>query len=187
MSQAEHSADRVAFTPEELIALARGDFEIFVELMFPVLHGGETLKHASYLDYVCYGYMKSLLISVLYVAWRLGVNPALRFICASYGDDVAHKFGRQTRQILQSPLYRAIFPGTILTKTAENFLETSQGGLRYATNVGGEIAGFRANCIILDDPMQPDDSHRAEAKQKLVDWYQGSSPSACWPKARFSS
>ena len=74
---------------------------------------------------------------------------------------------------MQSPLYNAIFPGTILTKTAENFLETSQGGLRYATNVGGEIAGFRANYIILDDPMQPDDSHRAEAKQKLVDWHEG--------------
>jgi phage terminase large subunit-like protein len=177
---------------EHLIALAREDFLVFVMLMFPILHGGEKLKHAPYIDYVCYelwrcgaphrrrvifnmppGYMKSMLISVLYVAWRLGVNPGLRFICASYGDDVAHKFGRQARQIMQSPLYRAIFPGTVLTKTAENFLETSQGGLRYATNVGGEIAGFRANCIILDDPMQPDDSHRAEAKQKLVDWYQG--------------
>ena len=177
---------------EHLIALAREDFFVFVMLMFPILHGGEKLKHAPYIDYVCYelwrcgaphrrrvifnmppGYMKSLLISVLYVAWRLGVNLGLRFICASYGDDVAHKFGRQTRQIMQSPLYRAIFPGTVLTKTAENFLETSQGGLRYATNVGGEIAGFRANYIILDDPMQPDDSHRAEAKQKLVDWYQG--------------
>ena len=59
MSRAEPSADRVAFTPEELFALARGDFEIFVELMFPVLHGGETLKHASYLDYVCYELWRS--------------------------------------------------------------------------------------------------------------------------------
>jgi hypothetical protein len=202
MSPTEQSADRVAFTPEELIALARGDFTIFVELMSPVLHGGETLKHVPYLDYVCYelwrsgaphrrgvifnmppGYMKSLLISVLYVAWRLGVNPGLRFICASYGDDVAHKFGRQTRQIMQSPLYRAIFPGTVLTKTAENFLETSQGA--YATRrmsaekspASERTALFLTIRCSRTTPIGPRQS------KSLLIGIKGSSPSACWPKA----
>ncbi len=192
MTQSEKPNEGSALTQEHLIALARGDFFVFVLLMFPLLHGGQLMKQAPYIEWVCYvltrcgvpqrrrvivnmppGYMKSLLISVLFVAWRLGVNPVQRFICASYGDDVAHKFGRQTRQIMQSPLYRTIFPRTVLTKGAEDFLETSAGGLRYATKVGGDIAGFRANCIILDDPMQPDDSSRAEQKEKLVDWYQG--------------
>jgi predicted phage terminase large subunit-like protein len=192
MSRNDAPTDRVVFSGEQLIAMAREDFAIFVELMFPVLHGGQLLKHAPYIDFVCAvlmrsglshrrrvivnmppGYMKSLLISVLFVAWRLGVSPGDRFICASYGDDVAHKFGRQTREVMQSPLYRAMFPGTALTKSAEDFLETTQGGMRYATKIGGDIAGFRANFIILDDPMQPDDSDRAVQKQKVVDWYQG--------------
>ena len=53
MSRSERSAEPLVFTPAELIALAREDFEIFVELMFPGLHGGERLKHAPYVDYVC--------------------------------------------------------------------------------------------------------------------------------------
>ena len=76
-------------------------------------------------------------------------------------------------KLWSSKTYGAIFPNTVLVKTAENNLETTAGGARFATNVGGDIAGFRADCIILDDPMQPDDAHRAEAKQKLVDWYGG--------------
>ena len=39
--------------------------------------------------------------------------------------------------------------------------------------MGSDIAGFRANFIIIDDPMQPDEAHNAAAKQKVVDWYDG--------------
>jgi hypothetical protein len=175
-----------------LIAQARTDFATFVELMFPILHNGKRLKYAPYIDFICClligsgqphrlrivvnmppGYMKSLLISVLFVAWSLGVNPGKKFICASYGDDLAHKLGRKTREVMQSPLYRTMFPDTVLTKTAEDRLETRQRGSRYATAVGSDIAGFRANCIIIDDPMQPDEAHNAHAKQKVMDWYIG--------------
>jgi predicted phage terminase large subunit-like protein len=192
MSQPQTSNERFGFSPEQLIALARTDFATFVELVFPILHDGKSIKYAPYIDFVCClmmgagqpsrlriivnmppGYMKSLLISVLFVAWRLGVSPGDKFICASYGDDVAHKFGRMTRAVMQSPLYRAMFPKTVLTKTAEDCLETSQGGCRYATAVGSDIAGFRANYILIDDPMQPDEAHNAAAKQKVVDWYDG--------------
>ena len=192
MSQPQTTNERFCFSLEQLIALARTDSAIFVELMFPILHDGQSIKYAPYIDFVCGlmmrsgrpkllriivnmppGYMKSMLISVLFVAWRLGVSPSDKFICASYGDDVAHKFGRMTRTVMQSPLYRTMFPGTVLAKTAEDCLETSQGGCRYATAVGSDIAGFRANFIIIDDPMQPDEAHNAAAKQKVVDWYDG--------------
>jgi hypothetical protein len=192
MSQPQTSDQPTTFPPELFIALARTDFATFVEFMFPILHNGKSMKYAPYIELVCGllmrsgqpdrlriivnmppGYMKSLLISVLFVAWRLGVNPGERFICASYGDDLAHKLARMTREAMQSPLYRAIFPDTVLNKTAEDFLETKQGGFRYATAVGSDIAGFRANSIILDDLMQPDEAHNAAAKQKVMDWYVG--------------
>ncbi len=192
MGQPQASEQSVGFSQAELIALARVNFAIFVELMFPILHNGQSIKYAPYIDYLCSflmrcgqpdrlriivnmppGYMKSLLISVLFVAFRLGVDPGERFICASYGDDLAHKLGRMTREVMQSPLYRTMFPGTVLTKVAEDFLETKQGGSRYATAVGSDIAGFRANYSIIDDPLQPDQAHNAAAKQKAVDWFIG--------------
>ncbi len=37
-------------TVQDLYALARVDFGVFVELAFPVLHPGKSLVHAPYLD-----------------------------------------------------------------------------------------------------------------------------------------
>ena len=81
----------------DLYALARCDFGTFVELAFPILHPGKKLVHAPYLDVLVAvmegcaagrkprvivnlppGYMKSMLISIMYVAWRLGVDPTAK-------------------------------------------------------------------------------------------------------------
>jgi predicted phage terminase large subunit-like protein len=180
------------FSEGELIALAREDFAVFVELAFPVLHDAKPLVHADYIDVIIDalvhsakggdrrlifnlppGFMKSMLISVLYTAWLLGTTPSAKIICASYGDDLAHKLSRMVRKLMLSSLYHSIFPWTKLTKTSEDLLETTRGGHRYATAVGSDITGFRADVIIMDDPMQPDESANEQAKQKLRDWYDG--------------
>ena len=158
----------------DLYSLARHDFGTFVELAFPILHPGKKLVHAPYLDVLVAlmedcaagleprvivnlppGFMKSMLISIMYVAWRLGVDPTLKFVCISYGDDLAHKHSASTRKLMQSPEYRAIFPGTVLDKKAEDWLTTTKGGYRYATAVGSDITGFRPTEIIVDDPIEP--------------------------------
>ena len=41
--------------------------------------------------------LKSFLVSVAWVAWMLGRNPNLEIICASYSEDLAHKFSRDCR------------------------------------------------------------------------------------------
>jgi hypothetical protein len=180
------------FSLTDLIALARIDFGTYVELMFPVLHQGAGLIHAPYIDLIVDalvrsrkggdlriiinlppGFMKSLLVSILYVSWRLGANPAEKIICISYGDDLAHHLSRKTRQLMLSQLYRMIFPGTILDKKAEDSITTTKGGQRYATAVGSDIAGFRADPIVIDDPMQPDEVASELAKETLLDWYYG--------------
>ena len=95
----------------DLYDLARCDFGTFVELAFPILHPGKKLVHAPYLDVLVAllegcaagrkdrvivnlppGYMKSMLISIMYVAWRLlGVDPTVKFVCISYGDDLCQQ------------------------------------------------------------------------------------------------
>ena len=104
---------------------------------------------------------------------RLGVNPAEKIICISYGDDLAHNLSRKTRQLMLSPLYRMTFPGTILDKKAEDSITTTKGGQRYATAVGSDIAGFRADLIVIDDPMQSDEVASELAKETLRTWYYG--------------
>lgn len=177
----------------DLYAVARRDFGTFVELAFPILHPGKKLAHARYLDVVVAvmegcaaglcprlivnlppGFMKSMLISIMYVAWRLGVDPTVKFVCISYGDDLANKHAASTRTLMQSPLYKAIFPGTVLDKKSEGWLTTTKGGYRYATAVGSDITGFRPTEIIVDDPIEPEEGSSELVKQRLRSWISSS-------------
>ena len=118
--------------------------------------------------------MKSILTSVLYPAWRLGRNPQSKFICISYGEPLAHDLSSRARTVMQSERYQKIFPDTVLEKEAVGYLRTTKGGARYTTAVGGDITGFGADEIIIDDPMEPDGALSETAKQKLRDWMNSS-------------
>jgi predicted phage terminase large subunit-like protein len=176
-----------------LATFARVDFWCFVELMFPILYPGQKLVYAGYLELIATllmrvgqrkfrnviinlppRHMKSALASILYPAWRLGCDPTVKFICISYGDDLAHDLSAQTRKVMRSPLYKLLFPGTILDKSAVDHIRTTMGGYRYATAVGSDITGFGADEIIIDDPVQPEDALSERVKHQLRDWVNSS-------------
>ena len=177
----------------QLAILARADFWTFVAMTFPVLYPNDKLVRADYLEYICYilmaaesgnltraifnlppRHMKSLLVSVLFPAWAIGRNPSAKFLCISYGDDLAHDHSASTRKVLQSLQYQLIFPKTILDKKAVDHIKTTAGDQRYATSVGSDIIGFGADFIIIDDPMQPDESTSETAKNRILSWVQNS-------------
>ena len=56
---------------------------------------------------------------------------------------------------MRSPLYKLIFPGTILDKSAVDHIRTTMGGYRYATAVGSDITGFGADEIIIEIQSSP--------------------------------
>ncbi len=173
----------------DLIPFARVDFGVFLVLLFPELHDGKAMIPAAYISLMVEalmvvregdervifnlppGHMKSLIVSVMYTAWLLGVDPSKRILGISYGEDLARQLSRLTRRVMTSHLYRLIFPRTILAKQSEDLLTTTKGGQRLATAVGGTIAGFRAEIAILDDPMQPAEIASEVKKQGLRDWY----------------
>ena len=115
-----------------------------------------------------------MMVSVFYVAWQLGCDPTAKFICASYGDDLAHHLSELTRRLMLSPLYQRIFPGTKLDKKAVDYIRTTKGGYRYATAVGSDITGFGADDIILDDLLQPDQAASESTKERVRSWVQSS-------------
>jgi predicted phage terminase large subunit-like protein len=185
--------DESAQKLEALIQLARTDLMCFVELVFDVLHPGDPLIYADYLGLLASllmrvergkyqrvivnmppRHMKSMMVSVFYVAWRLGRDPTAKFITISYGDDLAHDLSALTRTLMMSKKYRAIFPGTILDKKAVDYVRTTKGGYRYATSIGSDITGFGADEIIVDDPMQPDDAASEHVKERIRRWFDSS-------------
>jgi len=115
--------------------------------------------------------LKSHCVSISFPAWLLGHNPAEQIICASYGQDLADKLGRDTRTLMNSAMYQAIFPTRLGERqSVHDFFTTEMGG-RLATSVGGALTGRGANFIILDDPLKPDEAVSGTLRQKANDWY----------------
>jgi len=115
-------------------AIYKVSFGAFCYRAFEILNPGQTLVHNWHIDAVCYAIeqmvmgqsakrlilnqpprtLKSHIISVCLPAWMLGQNPSARIICASYSEDLARKFSRDCRALIESAFYRRVVPRTRL-------------------------------------------------------------------------
>lgn len=97
---------------------------------------------------------KSELASCSGPAWALGNFPFLRFILASYSDDLPLKFSRQIRAQLLDEEYHKIFPkGARLLRhdSAANSWSTVQGGGVKTASVTAGLLGHGCDVLVLDD------------------------------------
>lgn len=116
--------------------------------------------------------LKSICASVAFVAWVLGHDPTRRVVCASYGQDLAEKLGRDCLALMRSPWYQRIFATRLAAKRcAVNDFETTQQGGRMATSVGGVLTGRGGDLIIIDDPIKPDEAMSDVQRQTANDWF----------------
>jgi predicted phage terminase large subunit-like protein len=174
-----------------VLNLLRRDFLAFAAKAFNILNPGQELvptvgflAMAHKLGEVAQGKCrrliinvpprsgKSLLGSVALPSFVLGHDPTRRIICASYSGELAAKFARDTRTLMQHDVYGVLFPATVITgKNTETELETAHGGFRYATSVGGTLTGRGGNLIIIDDPQKPDQAMSAAASESVWQWF----------------
>ena len=96
---------------------------------------------------------KSETIAYLFVAWYLGHHPEHYIIMVTHTANLSASFGRKIRDLIDSPLYQQIFPGTRVAKdkTASDDWVTTKGGKYLAIGVGGNVAGYGAHLLIADD------------------------------------
>jgi predicted phage terminase large subunit-like protein len=118
--------------------------------------------------------LKSICVSVAYVAWLLGHDPTRRVIVVSYSNELAAELHRQFRMIIDAGWYRALFPAMRVARDTGTELVTTAGGSRYATSVGGTLTGRGADLIIVDDPLKADEVNSDLARKRVNDWYSGS-------------
>jgi predicted phage terminase large subunit-like protein len=118
--------------------------------------------------------LKSICVSVAYVAWLLGHDPTRRIIVASYSGNFASELHRQFRMVVSSPWYQALFPGTQWERETDAEMITTQGGSRFATSIGGTLTGRGADLIIIDDPLNASDAPSETSRKRVIDWYGGS-------------
>lgn len=117
---------------------------------------------------------KTKLASHMFAAWYLGRNPHNSIIVATYSEKFAWDHGRAVRDLIESPLYRQVFPKVRLKAGSASVdrLETEQGGVLFFLGRGSGATGRGADVILLDDPTKD----RAEAdsptvREKLWSWY----------------
>ena len=116
---------------------------------------------------------KSEFASYLMPAWFLGRNPKLKLIQATHNTELAVRFGRKVRDLINTPDYSAIFPKTGLKADdkAAGRWGTSAGGEYFAAGVGAAMTGRGADLLIIDDPHSEQDALSSSAFDNAFEWY----------------
>ena len=115
---------------------------------------------------------KSEFASYLLPSWMVGRNPKLKIIQTTHNAELAVRFGRKSKNLIDSDRYQKIFRTQLQEDSkAAGRWETSDGGEYFAAGVGGAITGRGADLLIIDDPHSEQDSLSKTAMESAYEWY----------------
>jgi predicted phage terminase large subunit-like protein len=161
------------------------DFLKFVKAVWPdFVEGDHHKKIADQFNRLAKGDINRLIInmpprhtksefaSYLLPAWMIGRNPKLKIIQTTHTAELAIRFGRKAKTLIDSEEYRKIFQTRLREDSqAAGRWETDQGGEYFAAGVGGAITGRGADLLIIDDPHSEQDALNPEALERAYEWY----------------
>ena len=170
--------------------LAQEKFLAFVNQVWPTfISGRHHARMAEAFERVANGTCKRLIInmpprhtksefaSYLLPAWFLGKFPHKKVIQASHTAELAVGFGRKVRNLVDTDVYRKLFPDLNLASDskAAGRWNTSKGGDYFAIGIGGAVTGKGADVLIIDDPHSEQEAALAEINPDIYDktyeWY----------------
>ena len=116
---------------------------------------------------------KSEFASYLLPAWIMGHAPKTKIIQATHTGELAFRFGRKVRNMMDHEDYKRVFKDVELSadSKAAGRWETNKGGEYFATGVGGAITGRGADLLIIDDPHSEQDALSETAFDNAYEWY----------------
>jgi predicted phage terminase large subunit-like protein len=165
--------------------LAKNDFLSFVKCVWPEFIEGSHHRHvAKKFNKLAKGEIKRLIVnmpprhtksefaSYLLPAWMVGRNPKLKIIQATHTGELAIRFGRKAKNLIDSEEYSKIFKTRLQEDSkAAGRWETAQGGEYFAAGVGGAITGRGADLLIIDDPHSEQDAMSETSMENAYEWY----------------
>ena len=177
---------------EILPALLRKSFPLFLRFAYQEIGGDGQLMWNFHLDAMIHRleairmgdcrrqimtlpprHLKSVVMTA-WVAWMLGNNPGLRFVCASYGQDLAEKHASDCLRLIRAPWFARAFPNLKLVRKSVSDFETTRGGYRLSTSVGGGLTGRGAHYVVIDDAMKADEHLNESARKSVINWFDSS-------------
>ena len=145
----------------------RNDFLSFVKYMWGGFIEGRHHKIiAEKFNRISQGKLKRLIVclpprhtksefaSTYLPAWMMGLNGQLKIIQCTHTAELAVRFGRKVRNLIDSDEFQHILPELKLqadNKSAGRWT-TNQEGESFYAGVGGAITGRGADLLIIDDP-----------------------------------
>ena len=164
---------------------AKKDFLSFVKCVWPDFVEGSHHRHiADKFNKLATGEINRLIVnmpprhtksefaSYLLPAWMVGRDPKLKIIQATHTAELAIRFGRKAKNLIDSEDYGKIFKTTLQEDSkAAGRWETAQGGEYFAAGVGGAITGRGADLLIIDDPHSEQDALSKTKLESAYEWY----------------
>ena len=115
---------------------------------------------------------KSEFASFLLPAWMIGGTPKLKIIQATHTAELAVRFGRKAKHLMDSDEYKEVFDTRLMEDSkAAGRWETEQGGEYFAVGVEGAVTGRGADLLIIDDPHSEQDAMSRKALDRAYEWY----------------
>jgi predicted phage terminase large subunit-like protein len=167
------------------IEKSQNDFMTFVKRVWPeFIEGSHHKRIAEKFNDLANGKIKRLIInmpprhtksefaSFLLPAWMIGRKPNLKIIQSTHTTELAVRFGRKAKTLMDMPEYKEIFETRLREDSqAAGKWETEQGGEYYAAGVGSAITGRGADLLIIDDPHSEQDALNIDALERAYEWY----------------
>lgn len=117
--------------------------------------------------------LKFIAASVAFPVWLLGRDPSLKIVAASYAEGLSDKLATDCLKVIEAQWYQDAFPKVRIARnrSARSDFETTRGGGRFSTSVGGTLTGRGGDIIILDDPHKPEDTASEKKRNSVLDWF----------------
>jgi predicted phage terminase large subunit-like protein len=170
----------------ETQARCQDDFLFYVEHMWPEFICGRHHKiFAEKLNKVATGEIKRLIVnmpprhtksefaSTFFPSFIMGKKPKMKIMQTTHTGELAVRFGRKVRNLMDQKEYKEVFPEVKLqadNKSAGRW-ETNKGGEYFAAGVGGAVTGRGADLLIIDDPHSEQDALSPNALESAWEWY----------------
>ena len=183
--QKEYMKMAIKLSEKEKQIKVQDDFLTFVKHVWPeFIEGKHHKKIAEKFNDIANKKIKRLIInmpprhtksefaSFLLPAWMVGRRPDLKIIQSTHTTELAIRFGRKAKTLIDSPEYQQMFKTTLREDSqAAGKWETSQGGEYYAAGVGSAITGRGADLLIIDDPHSEQDALNMSSMERAYEWY----------------
>lgn len=134
------------------------------------------------------GSAKSTYTSVALPPYAMGrAKTPIHVLTASYSTELAEKWGRKIRGMVNGEKFQSVFPHLALSEESKSSgrWATNRGDELYAAGVGSGILGFRADLGIIDDPVSGFEQAQSITQlKKIHEWYETDFVTRLKPKAK---